>query len=81
MQALNQFVVDTNICQIETLQGTLICYVVIVYMYRISCAPGENVVFDHVVFSFAGTSVPKKKKKTCLGLLLISYDNIFKKKE
>ena len=59
MQALNQFVVDTNICQIETLQGTLIFYVVIVYMYRISCAPGENVVFDHVVFSFAGTSVPK----------------------
>ena len=26
-------------------------------MYRISCAPGEGVMFDHVVFAFAGTSV------------------------
>ena len=26
-------------------------------MYRVSCALGEDVVFDHIVFAFAGTSV------------------------
>ena len=45
---------------------------------------GEDVVFDHVVFAFAGTSVqvsPTRLEKTCLDLPLISYNNILKKKD
>ena len=44
---------------------------------------GEDVVFDHVVFAFAGTSVQASPRgwKTCVDLLLISCDNILKKKD
>ena len=40
--------------------------------------------FDHVVFAFTGTSAqasPRGWRKTYLDLLLISYNNILKKKD
>ena len=38
---------------------------------------------DHVVFAFVGTSVqasPRGLEKTCLDLLLVSYNNVLKEK-
>ena len=65
----------------------MICYTVIGYMYLCKrwVWPGEeDVLFDHVVFASTGTSAqasPRGWRKTYLDLLLISYNNILKKKD
>ena len=55
-----KFVDDTKVFQTETTQDTLICYTVIIYMYMcigLVVPRRVDVMFDHIVFAFAGTSV------------------------